>query len=141
MNKKLIELIEKIAKMQQELFWPEGGYNKTFMVVLEAISQAEEPTVTEIAKVTSMTKGAISKVIKKLMAADLLEKSEFAINRQKIFFQLSPRGTALLSQFQSDRKEKLKESEEFFKDYKFVDLAFVSTFLQEYNSYLSGDKN
>ncbi len=140
MNKKIIELIEKIAKLQEELYRPKGGYNRTFMVVLEAVSEAEEPTVTEISKATAMTKGAISKVIKKLIAAELLEKSEFAINRQKIFFQLTPHGSELLEGFVAARKEKIKESEEFFKNYKFVDLAFVSSFLQEYSGYLE-EKN
>ncbi len=139
MNKKLIELIENIAKNQRELYSPTGNYNKTFMVVLEAISEAEEPTVTAIAKSTSMTKGAISKVVRKLIAAELLEKSEFAVNRQKIFFQLTSAGSELLEGFKVARKEKMKQSEEFFSKYKFVDLAFVSSFLQEYSGYLEGN--
>ncbi len=69
------------------------GYSEIHTIA--AVGNLEEPNVTEIAKRMKMTKGAISKIIKKLQIAGAMEAYQKDGNKQKVFYSLTDKGQFL----------------------------------------------
>ena len=58
------------------------------------------PNVTGIAQAMHMTRGAISKITKRLMENDLIESYRVEGNNQKVFFKLTDKGQELYKEYE-----------------------------------------
>lgn len=72
------------------------GYNYSEIHTIAAIGDLEEPNVTQIANYMNVTKGAISKIAKKLLEQGLIEAYQQDGNKQKVF-SFNGIGTILIS--------------------------------------------
>ena len=61
-----------------------SGYDNSELNCLDAIGRLEQPNVTALAGEMRMTKGAISKILRKLSDKDAVEPYQLGSNRQKI---------------------------------------------------------
>lgn len=100
MNPKILNLIAKYMEKQEVLSkLTESevlhGYNYSEIHMIATIGDMELPNVTGIAQAMHMTRGAISKITKRLMENDLIESYRVEGNNQKVFFKLTDKGQGL----------------------------------------------
>ena len=109
-----------------------SGYDNSELNCLDAIGRMEHPNVTALAEEMRMTKGAISKILRKLSDKGAVEPYQLGANRQKVFYRLTDAGQVLfdahrerhrgweereLSFFRSVPEEEWAASIRFFTDY------------------------
>lgn len=111
------------------------GYSEIHIIV--KIQEISDPNVTALAKALNMTKGAISKIIKKLTANGLVETYQKPDNRQKIFYRLTAEGVSLY-EMHAQRHASWEERDlRFFSRFSQEELVWIKNFMKAYNNYLA----
>lgn len=82
-----IALLNK-EKMEKAL----QGYKPSEVHCIEAISMIEHPNVKKLSEDLLMTRGAISKLTKRLQQRDLIEDYRLPHNKKEIYFKLTEKG-------------------------------------------------
>lgn len=112
------------------------GYNYSEIHTIAAIGDLEKPNVTEIANYMNVTRGAISKITKKLLEQKLIEAYQIKSNRQKIFFKLTEAGQFLYDEHEKRHNLWLKRDNAFIKQFSPETVEQVEKFMKEFNDYL-----
>ena len=112
------------------------GYNYSEIHTIAAIGSLEEPNVTNIANHMNVTRGAVSKITKRLLAQNLIEAYQQDGNKQKIFFRLTETGQCLYNEHEKRHNLWLKRDNEFIKQFDKEAIKQIETFMTEFNNYL-----
>lgn len=141
MNLKLMNLFVKYMEKQEilsKLTEDEKlhGYNYSEIHTIAAVGDLEEPNVTNIANHMNVTRGAISKITKKLLGQNLIESYQKDGNKQKIFFRLTESGQFLYDEHEKRHNLWLKRDEAFIKQFDREILKQVEAFMGAFNDYL-----
>lgn len=112
------------------------GYNYSEIHTIAAIGDLAEPNVTGIATHMNVTRGAISKITRKLLAQNLIESYQLDDNKQKIFFRLTEEGQFLYDEYEKRHNLWLKRDNSFMKQFDEKTLTIVSSFMSQFNDYL-----
>lgn len=142
MNKKLLnqfkEYLEKqdvLNKLTESQNLTDFGYSEIHTIT--AIGDLEDPNITGVAKELKMTRGAISKITKKLMSKGLIDAYEIPENKQKVFFKLTENGKALYWEHDKRHTKWEKRDLQFLNQLSSEQLDTISLFMTSYNTYLS----
>lgn len=103
---------------------------------IDLIAKMDDANVTNIAEKLGMTRGAISKITKKLIDKGAIISYQIDNNRKKVFYELTELGQVindLHMQWHVDWEER---STIFFSHWKKDDLMMVYDFLETYKAYL-----
>lgn len=125
------DLLDKLTENSK---LDEYGYSEIHTIA--AIEDLDEPNVTEISKCLNMTRGAISKITKKLQEKKLIESYTREGNKQKIFFKLTDAGMDLYKEHAKGHKLWEERDLKFFGKYSNRQLEIIEAFMNEYNQYL-----
>ena len=141
MNSELMNLFVKYMEKQEILSKLTEDeklhrYNYSEIHTIAAIGDLEEPNVTQIANYMNVTRGAISKITKKLLEQNLIESYQLDGNRQKIFFRLTKSGQFLYDEHEKRHHLWLKRDDAFIKRFDSKTLEQVETFMKAFNDYL-----
>ena len=131
------EYLEKqdlLSKLTESETLHSFGYSEIHTIA--AIGSLEEPNVTSIAGYLHMTKGAVSKIIRRLTAAKAVESYQRTDNRQKIFYRLTETGKFLYAEHEKRHQLWLERDQQFLARYTVEELDFLQTFLTDFNHYL-----
>ncbi len=133
----MTEFLEKQETLN-EISHPEdlSGYSTTELHVLKKICESENANGTFLAKILHLTKGAISKTVRKLAVKQLIEPYRQSGNRQRVYYRVTPAGKEIYE------KHEMREN-----GWKRVNHAFLSGltdeqrqnaahYLQKYNAFL-----
>ena len=112
------------------------GYNYSEIHTIAAIGDLEEPNVTNIANHMNVTRGAISKITKRLLAQNLIEAYQQDGNKQKIFFRLTELGQFLYDEHEKRHNLWLKRDDAFIKQFDKKTVKQVEEFMRAFNDYL-----
>jgi DNA-binding MarR family transcriptional regulator len=112
------------------------GYNYSEIHTIAAIGDLEEPNVTNIANHMNVTRGAISKITKRLLAQNLIEAYQQDGNKQKIFFRLTESGQFLHDEHEKRHNLWLKRDDAFIKQFDGKTVKQVEEFMRAFNDYL-----
>ena len=93
-------------------------------------------SVTKIAEQMQMTRGAISKMTKKLLAKGLIEKYTLETNKKEVYFKLTERGKVLFKEHEKRHKQWEKRDMQFLSRYSKEETDTILKFMQEFNVYL-----
>lgn len=107
------QLMTELMDVCNEIIWlnkPElekalKGYSLSEIELIEHVKLIPEANVTKLAAASYMTRGAISKLTKKLLQKEILESYQNNENRKEIYFQLTNKGEEI-----NDIHEKLHQS-------------------------------
>lgn len=135
--KQFVEFLEKqdaVDKLIQAHKLDKYGYSELHTIMM--IDRLEEPNVTEIARAMNMTKGAISKITKKLISDGSIASYMKEGNKQKIYFRLTPKGDELNREHSKRHISAEKRDTEFFKGFDDSKLNEIYLFMEQYNAYL-----
>jgi DNA-binding MarR family transcriptional regulator len=121
-------LIERTANQQLKKLIPQ--LSVLCLHTLEIISQHECIKGIDIAHNLNVTKGAISKVTRRLLNHGLIKKSQRPTNLKEIYFSVTPLGTELANLHEQLHMEFDKKSLELLKRYDLASLELVADFLE-----------
>ena len=112
------------------------SYGYSEIHVIAAIGDLEEPNVTALAKTLRLTKGAVSKITKRLISSNVIEAYTIPDNRQKIFYRLLEKGRFLYEEHEKRHKLWLERDRQFLSQFTELQLEEFSKFMSSYNGYL-----
>lgn len=146
MNTKLMNLFVKYMEKQEilsKLTEDEKlhGYNYSEIHTIAAIGDLAEPNVTRIADYMNVTRGAISKITKKLLKQKMIESYQIDGNKQKIFFKLTEDGHFLYDEHKKRHNLWLKRDDAFIKRFDKKTVTNVEKFMLAFNEYLEQQIN
>ena len=112
------------------------GYNYSEIHTIAAIGDLADPNVTQIADYMNVTRGAISKITKKLLEQKVIEAYRLEGNKQKIFFRLTESGQFLYDEHAKRHDLWLKRDSAFIKQFDSETVEQVERFMKAFNDYL-----
>ncbi|NEU05254.1 MULTISPECIES: MarR family transcriptional regulator [Clostridium] len=134
---KFKEIYEKEELLGKLVFKGEyENYGISEIHCIDLIGKIENPNVTKIAKGMNMTRGAISKISKKLINAKLIETYKKPNNDKEIYFKLTDLGKKLYKHHETKHKEWEERNDVFFKNVSEKEQEVVANFLIKFNNYL-----
>lgn len=130
----MLERQDMLSKLTESQCLDEYGYSETHCI--DFIGRLELPNVTKIAEHMGMTRGAISKMTKKLSAKGLIEKYTLETNKKEIYFRLTEQGQLLFDEHEKRHKRWEKRDMEFLERYPKEEVLILNRFMKEFNGYL-----
>lgn len=130
----LLQRQELLTKLTESVCLEEYSYSETHCI--DYIGKTELPNVTKIADNMQMTRGAISKMTKKLLAKGLIEKYTLASNKKEVYFKLTESGMELYKEHEKRHKLWEQRDSKFLERYSAEEIEIIRTFMQEFNAYL-----
>ena len=130
----MLERQDMLSQLTENQCLDEYGYSETHCI--DFIGRLELPNVTKIAEHMRMTRGAISKMTKKLLAKGMIEKYTLETNKKEIYFRLTEQGKLVFEEHAKRHRLWEKRDMEFLAHYPKEEIATVYTFMQEFNAYL-----
>ena len=142
MNKDLISLFKEYGDKQEilsKLCESEElrKYNNSELHIIAAIGDLESPNVTAIAQHMGMTKGGISKNIKKLINAGLVDTYQADNNNRKVFYSLTDDGKKIYDKHAIAHKNWIERDNSFISQFSEDKISIVAEFLEGYVEHLS----
>jgi len=103
---------------------------------LEILGQMTEANVSRLAEQLYMTRGAASKITKKLIAKGLVKPYNKSDNKKEIYFELTAEGKAINKRHDKLHDSFLKQDEVVFEAMSDSELEVIDRFLTNYNEHL-----
>lgn len=112
------------------------GYGHSETNCVNMIGKLEQPNVTKIAKELHLTRGAVSKIVKKLIASEDVEPYQNPGNQKEIYYKLTAKGRLLYEEHH--RRHAMWEDRErrFFEKMEKSELKVIIKFMSSFNKYL-----
>ena len=112
------------------------GYNYSEIHTINAMGKIESPNVTGISEYMHMTRGAISKITKKLQQDGMIDTYRLPDNQQKIFYSLTEKGKELYDEHKKRHELWLQRDNDFLEKYSDKYLEQLKEFMTDFNCYL-----
>lgn len=103
---------------------------------VDAIGKIQDPNVTKIAQHMNMTRGAISKICKKLSEKKLISKYKKIENDKEVYFSLTELGREMYDYHEIKHQQWEERNNHFFESVNEKEQVLVSEFLKKFNDYL-----
>ncbi len=113
-----------------------SDYNCSEIHTIAAIEDLDEPNVTNISNYLNMTRGGISKIVKKLIKQGLITTEQRNDNIQKIFYNLTSEGKLLYDEHAKTHECRFNKDKEFLNRFSEEQLKTVYDFMKQFNEYL-----
>ena len=111
-----------------------SGYDNSELNCLDAVGRTEHPNVTALAEEMRMTKGAISKILRKLSDKGAVEPYQLGANRQRIFYRLTDAGQILFDAHRERHRGWEERELSFFRSLSEEERAGAIRFFTDYNT-------
>lgn len=132
-----IKVMESLIKIQEHASTIRHGCKEAFSEIslaevhcIDWIARLANANVTRIAAKMGMTRGAISKINKKLLEKELIESYKAPGNNKEIYYKLTPAGQRLYNEHKKRhlavKQEKLSVIEKYNKQEQSIILRFLS---------------
>nr|WP_034868970.1 MarR family transcriptional regulator [Clostridium lundense] len=135
--KSLKSIYEKEETLGKLAFKDEyENYGISEIHCLDFIGRIQDPNVTRISQSMNMTRGAISKLCKKLLKNNFINKYKKPENDKEIYFKLTELGEELYRYHEIKHKQWEERNNKFFKNITKENQEIVASFLMKFNNYL-----
>ena len=112
------------------------GYTITEMHCIECIGKIENPNVTKISQSLNITRGGVSKMIKKLINKGAIDTYTRDENKKEVYYILTNLGQEVFQAHEKLHQEWNDKDTEFFKQFDKNEIKFALNFLQKYSQHL-----
>lgn len=112
------------------------GYNPSEIHCIAYIGEDEDPNVTKLAESFDVTRGAISKLTKKLINKGLIESYQKPDNKKEVYFKLTEQGKAIYDIHEEMHREFKDRDKPFFEQVTKGQLDAILDFSEKYNMHL-----
>lgn len=115
------------------------GYNPSEIHCIAYIGENEDSNVTKLAESFDMTRGAISKLSKKLVKKGLIESYQKPENKKEVYFELTKQGKAIYNIHEKMHREFKNRDQPFFDQITEEQLDVILGFAEKYNTHLDAE--
>lgn len=115
------------------------GCNPSEVHCIAYIGEDEDSNVTMLAESFNMTRGAISKLTKKLIKKKLIESYQKPDNKKEVYFRLTEQGKAIYDIHEELHKEFKDRDQVFFEQVTEEQLDVILDFAKKYNMHLDAE--
>lgn len=122
-------------KMEESL----KGYTSSEVHCIEYIERNADSNVTNLAESFYMTRGAISKLTKKLIQKGLIESYQKPANKKEIYFRLTEQGKVINKIHEDLHKEFQERDKAVFEQVTEVQFDNMLSFLDKYSRHLDAE--
>ncbi len=134
------ELFNKMAwlnkiKMEESL----KGYKSSEIHYIEFIGRNVDSNVTKLAESLYMTRGALSKITKKLIKKGIIESYQKPDNKKEIYFRLTEQGQAINKVHEKLHKEFQKRDKPVFEQITEGQFDSMLSFMEKYSKHLDAE--
>lgn len=119
-------------KMEQAL----KEYKPSEVHCIESIGKTTDPNVTQLAESLYMTRGAISKITKKLLKKGLIERYQKPENKKEIYFRLTQQGQQVFDLHEKLHEEFQERDKVVFEDVTEEQFDDMLRFVEKYSEHL-----
>jgi DNA-binding MarR family transcriptional regulator len=138
------QLMSELMDLCNEIIWrnkPEvelalKDYTLSEIELIENISLIPNANVTKLAATSYMTRGAISKLTKKLIAKNIIESYQSVENKKEIYFRLTTNGQKINDIHQKLHQSFLERDKEVFKHMTDEEFDTIFRFIGRYRHHL-----
>ncbi|MBK1810826.1 MarR family transcriptional regulator [Clostridium sp. YIM B02505] len=113
-----------------------NGYKSSEIHCIEYIGRNVDPNVTKLGESFYMTRGAISKLTKKLIQKGLIESYQKPENKKEVYFRLTEQGRALYKVHDELHKEFQERDKAVFEQVTEEQFDSMLKFIEKYNKHL-----
>jgi DNA-binding MarR family transcriptional regulator len=103
---------------------------------IDLIGRMEEANVTKLSEAAYMTRGGISKTIKKLLNFEVIESYQKPDNKKEIYYKLTKHGEDIFLKYEEFRKAQIERDRVVFLNLKEEEKDIVIKFLETFNVHL-----
>lgn len=144
MNENILDLILEISKKQEILnkYIKETSneilkdFSFSEMHCIDKIEKLENPNVTKLSETLNITRGGISKIIKRLISKGVLEIYTSEFNQKEIYYKLTEYGALVNKEHEKIHEVLCNKDLEFIRNIDKDKLQIIKEFLTDYNTYL-----
>lgn len=115
------------------------GYKPSEVHCIEYIERNVDSNVTKLAETFYMTRGAISKMTKKLMEKGLVESYQKPDNKKEIYFRLTEQGKVIYKIHEELHKEFQERDKAVFEQITVEQFESMLSFMEKYNKHLDAE--
>lgn len=108
----------------------------TEVETIEIIANTELTNVTKISEALHITRGAASKITKKLQSKGYIESYQKPENKKEIYFRLTARGQEIEAAHQKHHQNVMKRDEKIFDQMSETDGQIILDFVKCYKEHL-----
>lgn len=119
-------------KMEESL----KGYNSSEVHCIEYIEKNVDSNVTKLAESFYMTRGAISRITKKLIKKGLIESYQKSDNKKEIYFRLTEQGKVIYKIHEDLHKEFEERDKVVFDQVTEEEFDSILSFVEKYSRHL-----
>lgn len=138
------QTVIKLWEMFNKLIWLDEYYMKQSFEAykpseihcIEYIGKNENANVTKLAENFYMTRGAISKLTKKLMSKGLIESYQKPLNKKEIYYKLTKDGEEIFKLHEKLHAEFDKRDAIVFEQFSEKEIDIVIRFAKQYDAHL-----
>ncbi|MDL2236797.1 hypothetical protein LJC56_03060 [Christensenellaceae bacterium OttesenSCG-928-K19] len=142
-NEELHALLGRMHELQTELervsakpFAP--AYSHTELHVLQAAANLPSPNVTSIAKEIGITRGAASKIGKRLLLSGDLKEYRMSQNKKELYFSLTEKGRVVNAEHESGHTACRAKDLALFDSMTEDEKQTIAAFLARMNGHIDG---
>ncbi|MDW2797347.1 MarR family transcriptional regulator [Clostridium boliviensis] len=115
------------------------AYNPSEIHCIAYIGEDMDSNVTKLAESFDMTRGAISKLTKKLINKGLIESYQRADNKKEVYFKLTSQGKKIYNIHEDIHREFKDRDQPFFNQVTEEQLDVILDFANKYNTHLDAE--
>ncbi|WP_432352512.1 MarR family transcriptional regulator [Sporosarcina sp. A2] len=115
------------------------GYKPSEVHCIESIEKNVDANVTKLAKCLYMTRGAISKLTKKLIDKGLIETYQKPDNKKEVYFRLSYQGKVIYNTHEELHKEFQERDNVIFEQVTEEQFSSILNFIEKYSQHLDAE--
>jgi DNA-binding MarR family transcriptional regulator len=122
-------------KMEKSL----NGYKPSEVHYIEYIGKNPDSNVTKLAESLYMTRGAISKMTRKLIEKDIIESYQKPDNKKEIYFRLTEKGQVINKIHEKLHKEFQERDKAVFEQITEEQFDSMLNFVEKYSKHLDSE--
>lgn len=129
-----LEKQDQLSKLTESDFLHQYGYSDVHSI--DFIGKHKDVNVTQLAQALKMTRGAASKIVKRLLNQKLLDVYMKEDNKKEKYYRLTKQGKKIFQEHEKRHQLWIKRDTQFFKRYSAIEIQYVKEFMKDYNQYL-----
>ncbi|MGO3727141.1 MarR family transcriptional regulator, partial [Staphylococcus carnosus] len=116
-------------------------FNSNEVQFIESNEEKLDPNVRKLAEMLYMTRGAISKLTKRLMKKELIESYRKEDNKKEIYFKLTAAGQKIYHTHEQLHAKFQKRDEKVFEEMDDTQYQLMMDFINQYRNHLDQEIN
>ncbi|WP_088227331.1 MarR family transcriptional regulator [Desulfosporosinus sp. FKB] len=133
------DLYNKMVFLNRKMEDSLKGYKSSEVHCIEYIGRNEDSNVTKLAESFYMTRGAISKIAKKLIVKGVIESYQKPVNKKEIYFRLTPQGKEIYKVHEELHKEFQERDKVVFEQVTEEQFDTMLSFVETYRRHLDAE--